>query len=178
MVKPYTMDDVVNALNQVAPYDWRAFLNARLLTTEPRAPLDGIKRGGWRLAYDDKLNAVMANREAYERPTDAGYSLGLRVEKDGTIQDVIPGTPAFQAGLGPSMRIVAVNDQAYMPDALRDAVKSARANARERIDLIVNNNDTFKTFTLNYHDGWREPHLERETGAADLIGQIVSAHAP
>jgi predicted metalloprotease with PDZ domain len=177
-VKPYTMDDVVNTLNQVAPYDWRAFLNARLLTTDPRAPLDGVRRGGWRLAYDDTPNALMANLEAYDRPTDAGYSLGLRIQKDGTIQDVIPGTPAYQAGLGPSMKIVAVNDDAYTPDALRAAVKAARTDARARIELLVNNDDTFKTYALNYHDGWRDPHLERESGAADLLGQIISAHAP
>ena len=30
MVKPFTFDDVVNALNQVAPSDWRKFLLERL----------------------------------------------------------------------------------------------------------------------------------------------------
>ncbi|MFL6227924.1 MAG: M61 family metallopeptidase [Pyrinomonadaceae bacterium] len=177
-VKPYTMDDVVNTLNQVAPYDWRAFLNARLLTTDPRAPLDGIRRGGWMLAYSDTPNALMANAESYERPTDAGYSLGLTVLKDGTIQDVIPGMPGFAAGLGPSMKIVAVNDRAYTPDALRDAVRAAHTDARARIDLLVDNDDTVKTYALNYHDGWRDPHLERASGVADLLGQIISAHAP
>jgi predicted metalloprotease with PDZ domain len=177
MVKTYTMDDVVNTLNQVAPYDWRGFLNARLLTTEPRAPLAGVRRGGWQLVYNDTPNGVVANREAYDRPTDAGYSLGLRLAKDGTIVDAIPGTPAYSAGLGPSMRIVSVNDREYSSAVLRDAVRAARGT-RARIDLLVINEDSYKTYSIDYHEGWRDPHLERESGGADLIGQIISAHAP
>ncbi|HEX8161942.1 MAG TPA: hypothetical protein VF538_08725 [Pyrinomonadaceae bacterium] len=176
-VKPYTMDDVVNTLNQVAPYDWRAFLNARLLTTEPRAPLEGVRRGGWRLVYNDTPNGVTANAEAYDRPTDAGYSLGLRVAKDGTVVDAIPGEPAFQAGLGPSMKIVSVNGRAYSPAVLRDAVREARGG-RARIELLVSNEDAYKTYAIDYHEGWRDPHLEREPGAADLVGQIISSRAP
>lgn len=177
MVKTYTMDDVVNTLNQVAPYDWRGFLNARLLTTEPRAPLAGVRRGGWQLVYNDTPNDVIANREAYDRPTDAGYSLGLRLAKDGTVIDAIPGTPAYSAGLGPNMKIVAVNDRAYTPAALRDAVRAARGT-RARIELLVSNEDAYKTYAIDYHEGWRDPHLEREAGAADLIGQIISSRAP
>jgi predicted metalloprotease with PDZ domain len=177
MVKTYTMDDVVNTLNQVAPYDWRGFLNARLLTTEPRAPLAGLRRGGWQLVYNDTPNGVTANREAYDRPTDAGYSLGLRVAKDGTIVDAIQGMPAYSAGLGPSMRIVSVNDREYSPAVLRDAVRAARGT-RARIELLVINEDSYKTYSIDYHEGWRDPHLERESGAADLIGQIISSRAP
>ena len=39
MVKTYTFDDVVNTLNQVAPYDWRGFWNERLSSHGPGAPL-------------------------------------------------------------------------------------------------------------------------------------------
>jgi predicted metalloprotease with PDZ domain len=176
-VKTYTFDDVVNTLNQVAPYDWRGFLNARLLTTDPRAPLDGVRRGGWQLVYNDTPNGVIANAEGNGGGLDAGYSLGLRIDKDGTIQDVIPGTPAFAAGLGPNMKIVSVNERGYSSANLRDAIKAARTDQRARIDLLVNNEDTFKTYSINYHEGWREPHLERASGASDLVGQIISAHA-
>jgi predicted metalloprotease with PDZ domain len=38
MVKPYTFDDVVTTLNDVAPFDWRDFLQTRLNSTDgPRA---------------------------------------------------------------------------------------------------------------------------------------------
>ena len=35
MVKPYTFDDVVAALNQVAPHDWKAFLGSRIYQVAP-----------------------------------------------------------------------------------------------------------------------------------------------
>jgi predicted metalloprotease with PDZ domain len=177
-VKPYTFDDVVNTLNQVTPYDWRAFLNARLLTTEPRAPLDGVRRGGWQLVYNDTPNPVLTNAESYDRATEAGYSLGLRVEKDGTIVDATVGMPAFAAGLAPSMKIVAVNDRAYSSAALRDAVAAAKSDPRARVLLLVSNEDTFRTYQIDYHGGWLDPHLDRLAGSADLVGQIISAHAP
>jgi predicted metalloprotease with PDZ domain len=176
-VKTYTMDDVVNTLNQVAPYDWRGFLNSRLLTTEPRAPLAGVRRGGWQLVYNDTPNGVVANAEGYDRPTDAGYSLGLRVAKDGTIVDAIPGMPAYSAGLGPSMKIVSINGRAYSPAVLRDAVRESRGT-RARIEMLVSNEDAYKSYAIDYHEGWRDPHLEREAGAAALLDQIISPHAP
>src|SRR5438128_448317 len=41
-VRTYTFDDVVNTLNQAAPYDWRGFWTERLTNHGPGAPLDGI----------------------------------------------------------------------------------------------------------------------------------------
>ena len=53
MVKPYTFDDVVNALNQVVAYDWRGFWTDRLTNHGPGAPLGGIEGSGWKVIYDD-----------------------------------------------------------------------------------------------------------------------------
>ena len=50
---PYTFEDVVAALNSVAPYDWTSFLRTRLDGHGPGAPLDGIARGGYKLVYTD-----------------------------------------------------------------------------------------------------------------------------
>ena len=48
-VVPYTLDDVVSALNDIAPHDWRQFFQARVYAANPRAPLGGIEGSGWRL---------------------------------------------------------------------------------------------------------------------------------
>ena len=52
-LKTYTFDDVVNALNQVAPYDWRGFWTERLTNHGPGAPLGGIEGSGWKVVYDE-----------------------------------------------------------------------------------------------------------------------------
>ena len=52
-MKTYSFEDVLNTLNQVAPYDWRGFWMERLGNHGPGAPLGGIEASGWKLVYDD-----------------------------------------------------------------------------------------------------------------------------
>ncbi|HEY8022367.1 MAG TPA: M61 family peptidase, partial [Thermoanaerobaculia bacterium] len=63
-LKPYTFDDLVTALGQVAEHDWRGFFTARLESLDPHAPLGGIRLAGWKLAYDDTPNQAITDREA------------------------------------------------------------------------------------------------------------------
>jgi predicted metalloprotease with PDZ domain len=49
----YTFEDVVHALESVEPYNWSTFLRERLDEISPRAPLDGLARGGYRLVYSE-----------------------------------------------------------------------------------------------------------------------------
>jgi predicted metalloprotease with PDZ domain len=51
--KTYAFDDVVAALNGVAPYDWAAFLKGYVARLDPPL-LDGLKASGWKLVYTDK----------------------------------------------------------------------------------------------------------------------------
>jgi predicted metalloprotease with PDZ domain len=47
--KPYSFDDVAAALDQVTPYDWKAFLHDHLESLSPTPRLAGIERSGWKL---------------------------------------------------------------------------------------------------------------------------------
>ena len=44
-VVPYTLDDVLAALNEVSPRDWRQFFQARVYDIDLRAPLGGVEWG-------------------------------------------------------------------------------------------------------------------------------------
>src|SRR5262249_46693338 len=44
-VKPYDADEVYRTLNQVAPYDWKNFFEARLQSKSATIPLGGIEGG-------------------------------------------------------------------------------------------------------------------------------------
>ncbi len=73
-VKTYTFDDVVNTLNQVTPYDWRAFWTERLTNHGPGAPLDGLEASGWKLVYDDKRSELERAEEGEDHGgIDAAY---------------------------------------------------------------------------------------------------------
>jgi len=177
VVKSYTFDDLVSILNGLAPYDWRAFLRQRLDSTDPHAPLGGITGGGWRLVYNDEPNEFVAAGEAVSGAGNFTSSLGLTVQKDGTIQDVAPGMPAFDAGLSPYMKIIAVGGQEFSVGELTRAVRNAKASTSP-IVLLVSNSGYLKTHEIAYHGGLRGPHLERVEGTPDYLSEILKPLAP
>jgi predicted metalloprotease with PDZ domain len=177
IIKTYTFDDVVATLNQVAPYDWRTFLRTRLDSTDAHAPLGGITGGGWQLVYNDEPNEFIAASDATSGGGDYTSSLGLRVQGDGTIIDAIPGMPAFESGISPYMRLIAVNGRQFSVDELTRAVRDSKSNSAP-IVLIASNTGTIETHELNYHDGNRYPHLQRVEANPDYLDEILKPHAP
>jgi predicted metalloprotease with PDZ domain len=171
-VVPYTFDDVVRALNQVTPYDWAGLLKTRVNSIDPHAPLGGIERGGWRLVYNDQPNLFIRTGEKLRKSVDASYSMGFVVREDGVLSDVIYGSPAYTAGIGPGMKLVAINGRAWSRDVLLDALRTSK-DSQQPIDLLVENAKFFKTYSIAYHDGIRNPHLERIEGP-DVLGEILT----
>jgi predicted metalloprotease with PDZ domain len=171
-VLPYTFDDVVKALNAVQPHDWAAFLRERTESTAGGAPLDGLARGGWKLVYKEEPNAAAAG---FARgSTSLTFSLGMSVSKDNKITDVQWNGPAFRAGLAPGMVLLAVNNEAASGELLSEAVKAAKGGTAP-IVLLVNSFDHILTIKLDYHDGLRNPHLERIPGTPDRLTSIHAA---
>jgi predicted metalloprotease with PDZ domain len=171
MVKTYTFDDVVTTLNQVVTYDWRGFWTERLANHGPGAPLGGIEGSGWKLVYDDVSSEMRRGGESNWHFIDAAYSIGLNLREDGTITDTIEGMPAALAGIGPGMKLIAVNGRKYSADVLHDALKAGKGSTAP-LELIVENTDYFETFRLDYHGGERYPHLVRDESKPDLLTEI------
>ena len=170
-VVPYTFDDVVRALNQVTPYEWATLLQDRVNSTRAGAPLGGIEHGGWRLVYNDQPNVFIHTGEQIDEYVDASYSLGFVVMKDGEFKDVTYGSPAYAAGIGPGMHLVAINGRAWSKDVLHDVLSASKGN-NQPIELLVENAKFYKTYSISYHEGIRNPHLERSNGA-DILGEIL-----
>ena len=171
-VKPYTFDDVVAALDGVVANDWRAFLNARVEAVTPHAPLGGLTTSGWRLGYSARPNERLKAIGKEDKTETLNDSLGFTMKQDGEVVDVIPGTPAYKAGLGPGMKIVGVDGRKLEHETLSDALKLGKGK-RAPLELLVLNADYYKTLKVDYHGGLRQPHLERESGKADLLEAIT-----
>jgi predicted metalloprotease with PDZ domain len=171
-VVPYTSDDVVRGLNRVAPYNWATLLKQRVDSTIDRAPLRGIELGGWKLIYNDKPNSLIEAVEKLLKFSDFSDSLGFTVEEDGKLDDVIVGSPAYQAGIGPGMRLVAVNGRKWSSHVLHDAVQAAQGTDIP-IDLLVENAQFFKTYSIPYREGDKNPHLEPVSGQPDILSEIL-----
>jgi predicted metalloprotease with PDZ domain len=175
MVKTYTFDDVVNTLNQVAPYDWRGFWNERLSSHGPGAPLSGIEATGWKIVYDESRSPMMRAWEDDHRTINAAFSVGLIIKENGDIEDTLEGMDAAHAGIGPGMKILAVNGRRFTPQVFRDALYEGK-NTSQPLQLLIENTDYFRTFVLDYHGGEKYPHLVREESKPDTMTEIIRAH--
>jgi predicted metalloprotease with PDZ domain len=172
-LKPYTFDDVINTLNDIAQYDWRNFFLIRLQSLSPHAPLGGIEKGGWKLVYKDTPNDMEKVYEKTYQNVDLRYSLGITLSGNGKILDVIPGTPAAKSGLAPNMHLIAINGRKYSNDRIHEAIRYA-VNNSALIEFIVENSEFYSTIDLDYHGGERYPYLERDTTKPDLLSSIIS----
>jgi predicted metalloprotease with PDZ domain len=174
MVKTYTFDDIVNTLNQVVPYDWRGFWTERLTNHGPGAPLGGIEGSGWKVVYDETPSEMERGAAGTFHFVDVAYSLGLDLNDEGTITDTIEGMVAAKAGIGPGMKLVAVNGRKFSTDVLHDALKAGKTSSQP-LELLVENTDYYKTYKLDYHGGEKYPHLVRDESKPDLLTDILKA---
>jgi predicted metalloprotease with PDZ domain len=174
MVKTYTFDDVVNALNQVVRYDWRGFWTERLTNHGPGAPLGGIEGSGWKLVYDYTPSEMMNGVARTNRSVPAALAIGLVLNDDGNIVDTIEGMPTAKAGIGPGMKLVAVNGRRFTAEVLRDAVRATK-NSSAPLELLVENAEYYKTYKIDYHGGEQYPHLVRDDSKPDLLTEILKA---
>ncbi len=170
-VRTYTFDDVVRTMNEVEPFDWKTFFTTRLESTAPHAPKGGIEGTGWKLAFGETRPDYLKVLDEANKATDLSHSIGVIVKEGGLLQDVIVGQPAALAGAAPGMTLVAVNGRRYSPDVLRAAL-AASAKSTVPVELLVENDEFYKTLSLDYHGGERYPRLDRDPSRPDLLAEI------
>lgn len=171
IVAPYTREDVEAALSAICPYDWHSFFETRIYQVNAKPPTDGIEAAGWRIVYNDTPNKDTFWSEVLPISYHGEHSIGIEVKKDGSIVDVFPGTPAYDAGLGPHMTILAVNGNSYTDDALNEAIAHPQNG---KIVLLVRNFDSVKLYEIQYTGGVRYPHLERIPRTHDYLSEIFA----
>ena len=176
VTKTYTFDDVVNALNGVAKYDWKAFLDRYVDELEPPFT-KGLESTGWKLVYTDKESPYEKQYDSQDESPrhiyNFTYSIGLTLTRDGDINDVRWNGPAFKAGIGSGGEVVAVNGQDYKASVLKQAITAAK-NSKQPIELLIKYQGDYTTVPVDYHGGLQYPHLERIKGAPDYLSQIIA----
>lgn len=171
----YTFEDVVATLNRVYPYDWAGFLKKRIAETSDGTFLDGLERGGYKLVYKDKPTNWYKAREKKLKIVDLSYSVGLSITTaTGDIASVFWDSPAFKAGLGQGMTVVAVNGEAFDADGLKNAVTAASKADGKPVELLIKRGKTYKTYMIDYKGGLRYPQLERIEGKPALLDAIIA----
>ena len=176
LIVPYELPELVDDLNRIAPYDWEKFFHDRILDINPRADLDGIERGGYKLVYNDKPSkgetTLVAGRSGRGQTINVWYSLGLRLSSDGSISDVRWNGPADKAKLAPGQKIYAVNGLVFSNSALSEAIRHAKGNSVP-IHLILQTGHFVSFADLDYHEGERYPALVRIDELPDYLDEIT-----
>jgi predicted metalloprotease with PDZ domain len=175
-IVPYDFDELVRDLNQVVAYDWASFLRQRVYTVQPRANLEGIEQGGYKLVYTETPSAY--SRISLRPGTPAlnvWYSLGIAIDETGNISDVRVGGPADKAKLAPGEKILAVDGVIYSTAALRKAVHDSKTTP---VQLIIQSDTLVSNVGVDYHDGERYPSLVRVEGTPDYLDEILKPLTP
>ena len=170
IVVPYTREQVEASLSAICPFDWHTFFETRVYQVNSKPPTDGLEAAGWRLVYNSTPNNEPFYVDLLPISYYGDYSIGISVKKDGAIFNVLPGTPAYDAGLGPDMTILAVDGRAYSSDVLNESIAHPRNG---KILLVVRNFDSVQTCEIRYAGGIRYPHLERIPGSHDYLSEIL-----
>jgi predicted metalloprotease with PDZ domain len=180
-LKSYNFEDVTDALGEVAPYDWAKYLRGRLDDLSTNTVDEALANSGWKLVYTDKPNEIGMDRDKVRKQSDFRLTLGLLMNMDGTVADVIYDGPSFKAGIGPGMKLVAVDGRQIDPDSMADTLNEEITRAKggsAPIQLLIANGNDVQVHAVDYHGGLRYPHLVRDESKPDYFGEVLKPLAP
>jgi predicted metalloprotease with PDZ domain len=176
VVVPFTIDDLVASINRVAPWDWKTFFSTRVDQITRHPPMGGIEGAGWKIEYSEEANQWDTSLSQIQQRVFLLDTLGFSVSNDGIVIDTVPDMPAVKAGVGPGMKVLAVNGRLWSPARIRAAVKRSKT-AQEPIALLLQNGDYVDTYKIDYHGGEKQPHMVRDDTKPDLFLDIFASRA-
>ena len=171
----YTFDDIVETLNGVVEHDWSTVLTSELRNRNPGAPMQGVKRGGYRLVYRERRNDFCKRYDALAGQFDMRFSIGLNISDSGTVQEVMWDSAAFLAGLTSGALIQRVNGDAYSEQRIGDAVQAAQNGAALCLTIKSRSQSRPRDVMVDYRAGHRFPHLEPLFDARPRLDEILAA---
>jgi predicted metalloprotease with PDZ domain len=105
---------------------------------------------------------------------DYTSSIGVLVKADGTVQDATPGMPAYQRGIRPYTKILAVNGRQFSVEELNRALAGTMTGT---VNLLISNAGFVESHEIDYHEGLRYPHLVRNESATDYLDEVLKPRA-
>jgi predicted metalloprotease with PDZ domain len=170
----FTREDIVDLLTSV--YDevnWDGLVRTRL--EQPQRSLkmtELLERIGYRLIYNDEPSTSQATRLRGRKTSDLTTSLGIEVDEDGKVSDIVPDSPAYLAKMAFGMEIVSVDEFVFSHKRLREAVE--RSPESGAIMLAVRFGERVVPIEIAYNGGARYPLLEHDPVRVDVLTQIAA----
>ena len=173
----YDFEDVVKTLTELRDEQWPALFERRVFTVDKGYDLDWLRRCGWKLGYEDGRPWSYPPYRSDPRHApgpymDLRHSVGIEVAADGTVLDLVPGSPADKAGLGPGMVIRSVNGRDFRLARLYYPV---REGWMDRLLLVADRGEKTRRITVDYRKAHQVPVLSPAKGEVDQLEQITRA---
>ncbi len=172
----YDRNDLIQALQRLAPYDWQKFFHDRVDEIGP-VPMAGITAGGYQLVYSDTPNSYLTDMaSAFGKDTGLNFSMGMSVAPSGEVDEVLWDGPAFVAGVRTGSKIKKVNGRPFDKAALLHSVELTGNTGPITLEL-----ESFgKTLSvvIPWTSGLHHPHLVKvgkNEGALDDILRPLTA---
>ena len=144
-----------------------------MLDVAPKAPNDWIARSGYKLVYSATPTAYWLSEEKARKVTDLSYSLGLVIDKDAVVTQVIWDGPTFASGITVGTTILAVDGRAFDADGLKAAITNA-ASSGKPIELLVKKGDRYMTVPIAYKDGLKYPRLDKVGAGETMLDRLLA----
>lgn len=168
----YGFNDICDILSALAPEDWKSFLEKHLLSHKTEDAMAGLARAGWSLTYDSIPSETFLQNEADAGVINLDTSLGLQIRPNGSIRSVVWDGPAFNVGLSPGQRVLAVNGQTFSPVSLLKATNTSFAHP---VRLTVQAGAEDRELIIPYQGYLRYPHLLRIPNTEDRLTPLIGA---
>ena len=169
--KPFDRDEIVQTLGKTVEFDWDGLIRRRIEALVDRYDLSFVQRLGYTVQFSNAKPSIPATTFRRVGGVDLLDSIGAVIETSGVVKDLLLGTPADKAGLGPGMKIIAVNGHKFSQNRMQDAI-SMSANTGT-IVLMVESGDSFVNKTIDYAGGPRFMQLVRNEKHTDVLAEIV-----
>lgn len=174
----YAREDIVRTLTQVYPEaPWSDMIHERIELPQQSLDLSRLwNLAGYRLVYTEDPAPLQKRAAGDASSVDLRTSLGVRLDKEGEIVDVVPGSPADAAGLGYGMRVLAIDGWVYSADRMREAIKATPDTGK--LELTIAFGERVEVRAIEYRGGMRWPRLERIEGEPDIFAAIAKPLIP
>ncbi len=171
----YDFEEVIRTLRGVVEHDWGRFIDDMVHRRAAGAPLEGIERGGYRLAYRPERSDFCKRFDANANQLDMRFSIGMNIGSDGTIREVMWDSAAFRAGLVTGALVEKINGADYSEELLYGAIERAAEGGQLVLTVRSRPQSKPRDVALHYTRGHRFPHLEPVDGARRRLDEIFAA---
>ncbi len=166
----YDRNDLIQALQRLAPYDWQTFFHDRVDEISP-VPMAGITDGGYQVVYNDTPNNYITDlASAFGKDVSLNLSVGLSVAASGEVDEVSWASPAFVAGVRAGSKIIKVNGRPFDKAVLLHSVEQTGNTGP--ITLELESFGKNRSVVIPWSGGLHHPHLVKvgkNEGALDNI---------